>query len=127
MKTLVEKYILIFLLAIIFLNMFSTLTLASSMGNVVSGANSFISAGSGSDIDESKLKDLSNDVYNILLVIAFAVIAIVGIILGIRFMTCDVENKAEVKKALIVFFVGCVVTFGAFGIWDAIVSFLDTM
>ena len=41
---------------------------------------------------------------------------IVGVVLGIQFITGSVEAKSKVKESLIPYFTGCVVIFGAFGI-----------
>ena len=70
------------------------------------------------------MKALSNDLYNILLVIGVIVAAIIGTILGVQFITGSVEQKSKVKESLIPYVVGCVVIFGAFGIWKFVVTIL---
>ena len=47
---------------------------------------------------------------------------LIGAILGIKFMIGSVEEKAEIKAALVPFIIGCVVVFGAFGIWKIVVT-----
>ena len=49
---------------------------------------------------------------------------IIGIILGIQFMTGSVEQKAKVKDALVPYIAGCIIIFGAFGIWKLVVTIL---
>ena len=48
----------------------------------------------------------------------------IGIILGIQFMTGSVEQKAKVKDALVPYIAGCIIIFGAFGIWKLVVTIL---
>ncbi len=87
--------------------------------DVISGGNGFISAGGGgaSPISDANIKDVSNTVYNILLAVATVVAVIVGAVLGIQFMTGSMEDQAKVKESLVPFVFGCVIVFGAFGIW----------
>ena len=71
------------------------------------------------------MRDLSNDLYNILLVVGIVIALIIGMILGIQFMTGSVEQKAKVKDSLIPYVAGCVVIFGAFGIWKLVVTLMQ--
>ena len=65
--------------------------------------------------------------YNALLIIGIIIAVIVGTILGIKFMIGSVEEKADIKKLLIPYIVGCIVVFGAFGIWKLVVTILANM
>ena len=40
-------------------------------------------------------------------------------------MMAGVEEKADVKKSLIIFLIGTGVAYGAFGIWKVLVTFLN--
>ena len=73
------------------------------------------------------MADLSGTIYNIALQIGVAVAVLVGMALGIKFMTSGVDEKADVKKALTVYIVGCVVIFGAFGIWKLVVELVKNI
>lgn len=98
---------------------------AAGMSDVISGGDKFISAGSEDNtikLDKSKLKSTSDMVYNILLISAMCIASIYTVILGIKFMIGSVEEKAQVKDALIPFIIGCVVAFGAFGIWKIFIT-----
>ena len=97
-----------------------------TIDSVINGANNFIdTGGNGSEkINPESVKELSNSLYNMLLVIGVAVAAIVGTVLGIQFITGTVEQKSKVKESLIPYFVGCTVVFGAFGIWKLVVTIL---
>ena len=77
--------------------------------------------------DTGALQKTSNDVYNIFLIIGICIAVLIGIFLGILWMISSVEDKAEIKKALIPYIVGCIVIFGAFTIWKVIVDFGQTL
>lgn len=97
-------------------------------GEVIGEADSFISTGEGKAngiITEEKMKELSNTIYNILLVIAIVVAVLIGAVLGLKFIMEGVEGKAEVQKALVPYVVGCIVSFGAFTIWKVVVIVLQ--
>ena len=94
------------------------------LDNIFNKADEFIQQGESSEmtIDEQSLKEGSDLLYNILLAILMVIAVIIGIILGIQFMVATVESKAKVKESLIAYFIGCIVIFGAFGIWRIVVS-----
>lgn len=95
----------------------------TSISDIFDGAKEFISKGEDvTQKQEDKLSETSNLVYNILLVMGIGVAVIVSGILGIKFMIGSVEEKAQVKDQLIPFAIGCIVVFGAFGIWKIVVS-----
>ena len=111
-----------FVLLIITLLICSTsIVQATSLSDIIEGAEDFVSGGSDR-ISGEKLKELSDTIYNVLLIIGTVIAVIVGAILGIQFITGSVEQKAKVKDSLIPFVVGCVVIFGAFGIWKLVVE-----
>lgn len=70
------------------------------------------------------MKKTSDLLYNILLAIGFVAAVAVGLILGIRFMASSADGKAETKELLVPYIVGCVIIFGAFGIWKMVVIIL---
>ena len=96
--------------------------------DIITGADDFIQSGISdphSTIDDSDLKEMSDLLYNALLVIAIVVAVIVGLVIGIQFMTGSVAQKAKVKETLIPYIAGCIVIFGAFGIWKLVVGILS--
>lgn len=121
MKT--KVVFLISTIIIVFMIMFNmSISYASNSGDkisdVIDGADSFLSSADGTSIDEDKLKDTSNLIYKILMVLAISISVIVASILGIKFMIGSVEEKAQIKDQLVPFVVGCIVIFGAFTIWS---------
>ncbi len=128
-KMKIGKYITIILLMTFLLLSFSanySRTNAAALSNIVSGADGFIQNGQGSSkIDNDDIHNLSDSLYNILLIIGTVIAMIVGVVLGIQFMTGSIEVKSKVKESLIPYVVGCVVIFGAFGIWKLAITILQ--
>lgn len=112
-------------LIICFLSIFEIPTYAATIDDTIDSAKSFINAGTKSTINETELKDTSDFLYNLLLGIGIIVAVIVGSILGIKYMVGSAEEKAEYKETLIVYLIGCIVVFGAFGIWKIVVSIFN--
>lgn len=96
----------------------------TSLSGVISGGDSFIQAGKGgsAQIDKGSLQNASSSIYNILLICGVIIAVLIGSIMGIKFMIGSVEEKAELKAALVPFAIGCIVVFGAFGIWKIVVT-----
>ena len=128
MKKNILKIFIMFISMMVVINI-TNICNASTLGDTLSGAKNFIQSGQGGNfsINSNDLKETSDSVYNTLLMVSFVVVAIVGISLGIKFMMSGVEEKADVKKSLVIFFIGCVVVYGAFGIWKVLVTFLNTL
>jgi hypothetical protein len=86
--------------------------------NVISGGQGFVDLGKNQDkIKQGDIKSVSDQVYNILLAVATVTAVLVGAVLGIQFMTGSMEDQAKVKESLVPFVFGCIIVFGAFGIW----------
>lgn len=43
-------------------------------------------------------------------------------ILGIQFVTTGVEGQAKIKEKILPYIIGCIVVFGGFGIWRAVIN-----
>lgn len=126
-KGIIKKiFIGVIFLIICFLSIFEIPTYAATtIDDTIDSAKSFINAGTKSTINETELKDTSDFLYNLLLGIGIIVAVIVGSILGIKYMVGSAEEKAEYKETLLVYLIGCIVVFGAFGIWKIIVSIFN--
>lgn len=95
--------------------------------DVINDADRFID--NGNDVNEyiqtDNLKDFSQTLYSILFGIGIIVAVIVGGIIGVKLMFAPVAQRAEAKKLLIPYIVGCVVVFGAFGVWKLVVTIIQ--
>lgn len=100
---------------------------ASTIDDVISGAQSFIEEGTENTIKEIELKETSNFIFNAFLACAIVIAVIIGMVIGIQFMTSGVDEKAKIKEALLPYALGCFVVFGAFGIWKLAVTVLSNL
>lgn len=98
---------------------------AQSLDDLINDANSFVGQGNSAQITNGSLQDFSSLIYNIFLTVGIVVAVIVGGIIGIKLMASNIDTKVEAKKLLIPYVVGCVVVFGAFGIWKIVVTILQ--
>ena len=121
----IEYIIKIIILMIIVLIMFIPISNASSMDSILNDGDAFLQEGknTGSNlIDQAQLKVEINNIYTVVYIIGIALSVIIGAILGIKFMVGTIEEQAKVKETLIPYAVGCIVVFGAFGIWKLIIT-----
>lgn len=129
MKKYKKLLINIMVIFIILFNLFIPNAYAGPLQDIMNRAEGFVNNGEngGNVINNDALKEGSNTLYNVLLVIGMAVAFIWGIVLGIQFITGSLGEKADVKKNLIVYLVGCVIIFGAFGIWKLLLQLLEPL
>lgn len=101
----------------------------TTMSGIVSDAEDFLSNGTSqeSPVNESALKSGSSTLYNVLLAIGIGVAVIWGLVLGIQFVTGTLGEKADIKKALIPYAMGCIIIFGAFAIWRLVINLLQPL
>lgn len=98
---------------------------ADTVDDVMSGASEFLNKGKDVVVEGTKLQSTSNFIYNLLLAVAIVVAVIIGMTIGIQFMMAGIDEKAKIKETLLPYTVGCVVIFGAFGIWKLAVTILS--
>ena len=129
MKKYKKLLINIMVIFIILFNLFIPNAYAGPFQDIMNRAEGFVNNGEngGNVINDNALKEGSNTLYNVLLVIGIAVAFIWGIVLGIQFVTGSLGEKADVKKNLIVYLIGCIIIFGAFGIWRLLLQLLQTL
>ena len=128
MKNLKIIKFIIPILTIICIMCMPTTVKADFFEDIITQAQSFIQEGqSGTTATPSdeEIKEVSDDIYFILLTLGIVVAVIIGGILGIQFMLASAEDKAKIKEALIPYVIGCMVVFGAFTIWKAVVTVLS--
>lgn len=126
-KNIIKKiFIGIIFLTICFLSIFEIPTYAATtIDDTINSAREFTNSIGRASIDKTELENTSDFVYNLLLGIGIIVAVIVGSILGIKYMVGSAEEKAEYKETLIVYLIGCIVVFGAFGIWKIVVNIFN--
>lgn len=87
--------------------------------------NFFESAGNSITVDKDQLTSASDEIYNTLTSIGMIVAVIVGMILGITYMMTGAVDKAKVKESIMPYLLGCIVIFGAFGIWKLVINVMN--
>lgn len=128
MKKILKKVgLILILMCLLTVSCFQFSYAKDTVDSIISGADDFISSGLSSDINQEELKETSDFLYNLLLGVGIIVAVIVGVIIGIKYMIGSVDEKAELKQTLFAYLVGCVVVFGAFGIWKIAVSVLQAI
>lgn len=127
-KKLIFKILVIIFTVLSIFTIYTHSVQASSLSDAIGGADDFIQSGVDDDspvISEDNLQGMSNMLYNTLLVIATIIAVIVGLVIAIQFMTGSVGERAKIKETLIPYIAGCIVIFGAFGIWKLVVNILS--
>lgn len=120
-----KKFIIIILITLISITLFPMQSLsADSLGSIISAGDSFIASSNKDLMDTTSMKGFSDTLYNILLTLGVIVAVVFAIILGIQYVMAAAEDKAQIKEAMIPFIIGCIVVFGAFAIWKALVTIL---
>lgn len=76
-------------------------------------------------VNQENLQNFSQNIYSMLLGVGIIVAVLVGVILGVKLMLAPIGERAEAKKLLIPYAVGCAVVFGAFGIWKLVITILS--
>lgn len=106
----------------------TSLSYAENM-DVSSTADDFIKAGENATStgeDKAAMNSAINDIAGLLTGLGVIVAVVVAAILGIKFMMGSIEEQAKIKEFIIPYIVGCVVVFGAVGIWRIVVEALNT-
>ena len=93
---------------------------------MIKDADTFVNTGTA-QYNQTSMQNFSKIMYNILLTVGVFVAVIVGGIIGIKLMVSSAAEKADAKKLLVPYVVGCVVVFGGFGIWKLVVTILQGM
>ncbi|MBQ2917507.1 MAG: TrbC/VirB2 family protein [Clostridia bacterium] len=115
----------VIIILIIFQITFIPTSNASFWGDILDSGKEFIDDGSaasssesdGTGINQVQLDSTIDKIYNALLALGVVISVIVGAALGIKFIVGSVEEQAKIKETLLPYVIGCIVVFGAFGIW----------
>ena len=93
---------------------------AFTFSDIKNGGDTFIAKGRNASegmFDSASEQSAIDQVYYVMLGIGIVLAFVVGIVLGIQFITSGVAGKAKVKEKLIVYVLGIFIIFGGFGIW----------
>ena len=119
---------MIFIIIIMLFNSYSVF--AADSGSITEQGKNWLKLGE-ENAPKDTLTGLNDSVDNfkslagILTGIGIFVIAIIGVVLGIRLMFTSPESKAKAKEALIIYLVGSVIVISALSIWQISLSILD--
>lgn len=102
-------------------------TAAQNLDDMISDADSFLEQGKIKEKDTTALQQFSSILFNIFSVVGAAVALIVGIVIGVKYMTGSIEEKADYKQMLLPYVIGCIVVFGGFGIWKIVITILESI
>lgn len=99
------------------------------LDDIISKGDDFLDAAdeNTNTIDEGDLQELSGFISGVLLSIAIGVTIISGVILGIKFVTQSIEDKAKIKESMVPWVIGILVSFGAFTIWEIAVNVFQNL
>ena len=95
---------------------------------IIADSEQFIKDGKDSNIatiNQENADTVLNSIYNIMLAIGITVTVIWGLVIAIKLMMSSVEEKAEYKKLLWPYLVGCIVIFGSFIIWKIVIIIMS--
>ncbi len=142
-KTIIKISLLIVVIGIFFITSFNSISYAEvvtqELGETISpteaprtlldalkDATQFLKGGK----DQSKgdfAKDALDGIFNALYIVGSLLTLIIGGFLGIKFMAASAEEKAKIKESMIPYILGCVIIFGAVGIWRLVITILNGM
>lgn len=128
-KSILNKILMIVLIIFCIFSLATPKVYADSLGDIFTKADEFVKKGqtsSATTISETSMKNMSDILYNTLLVIAIVIAVIVGMVVGIQYMTGGIAEKVKVKETMIAYVAGCIVIFGAFAIWKIVVTILQS-
>ena len=123
MKKIIEKLIkIIIIVSICQIINVPVVKAAGYWDQTIDDANRFVNRGKTENqedpvLDNSRMTDTNNKVYNILLALGIVLSVILGGILGVQIMWGSIEQQVKAKEMLMPYVAGCGVVFGAFGIW----------
>mgnify|MGYP004462976181 FL=1 len=128
-QIIIKILIIIFLVQPIFV---TTCQAEGFWGEIMDTGKNFINDAKNEEdknpaMDQKYVQENISKMYNIFLMLGIVLAVLIGAVLGIKFITGSIEEQAKIKEALIVYLVGCIIIFGAFGIWRFMVNTLKTL
>ena len=125
-----KKVMTVILLVFIFTSfLIPNYTEAATPSEIIDRAKGFLNSGEQIDDEVFKhdeTKKAIDEMYYSALAIGIVIAIFVGMVLGIKFITGGVSEKAKIKESLIPFAIGAIVIFGAFGIWRLVLNVMQS-
>lgn len=105
---------------------------ASFWDEIINLGDSFIDIGKekleeDATIDTDNMRDEYMKLFRILFSLGVVLTVIIGAILGIKFMFGGIDEQVKVKEMLVPYIVGCIIIFGAFGIWRLVIQIISNV
>lgn len=104
-----------------------------SLSEIFSSADSFLNEGknknSGDEqvLNTNELNVFNSNIFNIAFAIGVALSVIIGAILGCQLMWGSIETQVKAKEMITPYVIGCIVIFGAFGIWKIVMIIMSNV
>ena len=117
----------IIIVMIIAMLLFTPNSKAITTDEIFSAGENFIEQGKDESrkntaINNTEFRQTVANIGNILTSTGVALAVIIGAILGMQMMWGSIEQQVKVKEMLMPYAIGCIVIFGAFGIWKLAVT-----
>lgn len=117
------KNVLIAIIILTNLIIISNKSCATSFSDIMDGGDIFTKSATNETLfNEDNQRSAADSIYFILLGLGIIIAIVVGIIIGIQFVTKGVEGQAKIKEKILPYIIGCVVVFGGFGIWRVVLD-----
>lgn len=111
-KIIIKIFLITVLLAVLLCTYINKYTYAEDMSLKGDFDTSQWNPSSSTQHEEQKLKEIGNRIIGTIQVIGSIVSVLAIIIIGIRYMACSVEEKAQYKETMGPYFIGAVLVFG---------------
>ena len=122
----------IILLMLIIQTIYISKTEALSLDGIFKTGDNFINEGKTESqkneaINYEEFRLTTNNIGSVLTTLGIVLAVIIGGILGIQIMWGSIEQQVKAKEMIMAYVVGCIVIFGAFGIWKLAVTIFSQL
>ncbi|CDD37506.1 unknown [Clostridium sp. CAG:356] len=122
----------IILLMLIIQTIYTSKTEALSLDGIFKAGDNFINEGKTESqkneaINYEEFRLTTNNIGSVLTTLGIVLAVIIGGILGIQIMWGSIEQQVKAKEMIMPYVVGCIVIFGAFGIWKLAVTIFSQL
>lgn len=122
----------IILLMLIIQTIYTSKTEALSLDGIFKTGDNFINEGKTESqkneaINYEEFRLTTNNIGSVLTTLGIVLAVIIGGILGIQIMWGSIEQQVKAKEMIMPYVFGCIVIFGAFGIWKLAVTIFSQL